>query len=118
MKRAACQLLATVPQKPKLFVVDAMPLPLDIFNGDVIHFIYGEKKSSSIAAASIIAKVTRDEIMRRLDLSFPGYNLAQHKGYSTPHHKQTLKDTQESIIHRATFTDHFINVQDLQESFL
>ncbi|MFA6066636.1 MAG: ribonuclease HII [Candidatus Babeliaceae bacterium] len=120
MRRAAHQLLATAPRAPELFVVDAMPLVLGNFQGDIIHFIYGEKKSSSIAAASIVAKVTRDAIMQRHDSTFPGYNLARHKGYSTPSHKKILIESPQSLIHRVTFIDHFVDCgqEDTQESLL
>lgn len=119
MRRASCQLLATAPT-PELFVVDAMPLVLEHFNGDVVHFIYGEKKSISIAAASIVAKVTRDRIMRRHDVYFPGYNLARHKGYSTPGHKKMLSELSQSLLHRLTFIDHIIDCGDeeFQENFI
>lgn len=108
MRRAAMQLFAITPQMPKTIVVDAMPLIIPNFPGDIFHFIYGESKSSSIAAASIVAKVTRDGIMKNLEGSIPGYNIASHKGYSTPDHKKRLHSLDRSILHRISFIDHFL----------
>lgn len=106
MRRATMQLFATVPQLPEKILVDAMPLEIPSFAGDIIHFIKGESKSSSIAAASIVAKITRDRIMASLDHVFPGYQHTQHKGYSTALHKAVLVSRGISIIHRLSFTDH------------
>jgi len=106
MKRAFAQLSAQLSAAPSLVVVDAMPLYINSFQGDIIYFNYGESKSSSIAAASIVAKVTRDNLMARLSDPFPHYSLGQHKGYSTPQHKKSLLEHGASIIHRTTFIDH------------
>ena len=105
MKKALVHLLATAP-RPKAILVDAMPLQLfDTGYKDIpVHYFpFGESKSSSIAAASIIAKVKRDMLMGKLDGLFPGYDLKDHKGYSTPGHKKILCNTDYSIIHRQTF---------------
>lgn len=64
----------------------------------------GDSKCSSIAAASIIAKVTRDRIMGRLDQEYPGYGFAIHKGYGTRSHKKTLRKLGRSPVHRSSFT--------------
>lgn len=111
MKKALVHLLANAPYKPQAIVVDAMPLNLadtTYYDIPVHHFPFGERKSSSIAAASIVAKVKRDEMMRRLDIIFPGYHLGQHKGYSTDLHKNSLKEhDQKLIIHRDSFLKRF-----------
>ncbi|MBM3156307.1 MAG: ribonuclease HII [Chloroflexi bacterium] len=65
--------------------------------------IKGESISISIAAASVIAKVTRDRLMERLDGLYPGYGLAQHKGYSTPEHLEALQKLGPCPIHRRSF---------------
>ena len=65
--------------------------------------IRGDGKSLSIAAASIIAKVTRDNIMRRYDRTYPQYGFARHKGYPTKFHKLALKKHGPSPIHRYSF---------------
>jgi ribonuclease HII len=63
----------------------------------------GESKSTSIAAASIIAKVTRDRLMARISDSFPGYGLAQHKGYCTKLHQDSTLVLKPTIIHRNSY---------------
>lgn len=107
MKKALVHLLAITPEKPSKIVIDAMPLNLaDTSFGDIpVHYFpFGERRSSSIAAASIVAKVKRDAMMARLDTLFPGYLLASHKGYSTPPHKQILREGgNQLIIHRNSF---------------
>lgn len=107
MKKALVHLLAIAPHKPQAIIIDAMPLNLfdtDYKDIPVHHFPFGEKRSNSIAAASIVAKVTRDAMMRELDLVFPGYFLGQHKGYSTELHKKIIKEKdQKLIIHRESF---------------
>ncbi len=112
MKKALVHALATTPTRPECILVDAMPLNLsDTSYHDipVRHFYKGESKSSSIAAASIIAKVTRDAMMTRLEPLFPGYHLAQHKGYSTPLHKTCVQEKSPSIIHRQSFLTNICN---------
>jgi ribonuclease HII len=65
--------------------------------------IYGDSLSLSIAAASVVAKVHRDALMRVLDTAHPGYGLASHKGYGTPEHRKALKEQGPSLLHRRTF---------------
>jgi ribonuclease HII len=65
--------------------------------------VRGDQTVGSIAAASIVAKVTRDRLMERLDRQFPGYGFAQHKGYGTTAHLHALQLLGPSIIHRKTF---------------
>ena len=87
-----------------------MPLTLESTPYHAItieSFIKGESKSASIAAASIIAKVTRDRMMQKMSAAFPTYNLAKHKGYGTPAHIATLKEHGATIIHRTTFIKNF-----------
>ncbi|HZW60621.1 MAG TPA: ribonuclease HII [Candidatus Babeliales bacterium] len=109
MKRALVNLLATTDQYPEAILVDAMPLELSdtSYKGiPVHHFPKGERKSSSIAAASIVAKVTRDAMMTRFDPLFPGFHLASHKGYSTEKHKGALLIQKPTIIHRKSFLNN------------
>ncbi len=106
MKKALVHALAICPQRPSAILIDAMPL--DIFDTGyhqipVHSFIKGEQKSSSIAAASILAKVTRDNIMCSLDPIFPGYSFSKHKGYGTKVHKIAVMRQKYSIIHRMSF---------------
>ena len=65
--------------------------------------IYGDALSLSIAAASVVAKVHRDALMRDLDLVHPGYGLAAHKGYGTPEHRRALAEHGPCALHRRTF---------------
>ena len=103
MTRALAQLKATAGHTPKTIVVDAMPINQQSFQAETLYFIKGESKSTSIAAASIIAKVTRDRLMKEMSASFPAYNLCQHKGYTTAEHQKALNDYGPSLIHRLTF---------------
>jgi ribonuclease HII len=65
--------------------------------------IYGDALSLSIAAASVIAKVHRDALMRELDAVHPGYGLASHKGYATPEHRRALTEIGPCPLHRRSF---------------
>lgn len=103
MKRAITQLLSTSSLQPKSIVIDAMPLQPETFYPDIYYFTQGESKSTSIAAASIIAKVTRDRIMETLSNTFVPYSLQRHKGYHTELHQQALAHYGVSLIHRKTF---------------
>lgn len=114
MKRAIMQLGTKKSDRPALIVVDAVPLTIDCFDGDIIAFTHGESKSVSIAAASVVAKVTRDRLMQRLDAVFPGYGLAQHKGYATREHRKSVEALNATIIHRTSFMH---DGSDLQLNF-
>jgi ribonuclease HII len=63
----------------------------------------GDEKSAAIAAASIVAKVTRDRLMRRMDALFPHYGFSSHVGYITPSHSRTVRERGPSAIHRRSF---------------
>ena len=87
--------------KPDILVIDAVRL--DDLSIRQISIIKGESKSASIAAASIIAKVVRDDIMLDYHKKFPLYNFKGHKGYSTREHERLLRLYGPSIIHRRSF---------------
>ena len=70
-------------------LIDAMPLDLDIPSTSIIK---GDSKSISIVAASVVAKVTRDKMMYDLDLKYPEYGFAKHKGYPTKLHLEKIKE--------------------------
>lgn len=116
MKKALVHLMATAPVKPVQIITDAMPLNLfDTAYKDIpVHYFpFGERRSNSIAAASIVAKVTRDAMMRRMDTIFPGYLLASHKGYSTPPHKRIIREgKQHLIIHRDSFLNRLDAIEE------
>ncbi len=107
MKKAFLQLYRSVHNKLTIdcVVVDAMPLDLSFLSTDLkVHsFPFAESISASVAAASIIAKVTRDNLMKKIHHFFPSYNLEKHKGYGTQIHRNVLLAQGPSIIHRATF---------------
>ena len=92
---------------PELVLVDGkFQIPKLTFPQKSI--VKGDRLSASVAAASIVAKVTRDRMMAELDLQYPGWNLAQNKGYPTPQHKAAVLKNGISEIHRKTFCDHIV----------
>lgn len=87
--------------RPEHLLIDAMTLPdIRIPQTAVIH---GDAKSASIAAASILAKCHRDNLMKFYDRRFPGYGFARHKGYPTSEHIKRLAELGETSIHRKSF---------------
>lgn len=121
MKRALIQLLSVYPGTPLSIVTDAVPIELADTNFSSIplhYFPQAERKSISVAAASILAKVTRDNLMRRIDPLFPGYYLNEHKGYSTQKHKESLREKSRTIIHRNSFLTWLDRDSDHQQSLL
>jgi ribonuclease HII len=85
----------------KGIITDALHIESDLFQ---LNIIDGDETCSSVAAASIIAKVSRDAIMNYYDKLFPQYNFAQNKGYPTPAHKESLIIFKPCIIHRVSFS--------------
>ena len=81
-------------------LIDAVKIDCDLPQEAIIH---GDALSASIAAASILAKVERDRIMREWDAVFPAYGLASHKGYSTPKHLAALRERGPTPLHRQSF---------------
>ncbi len=109
MKKAMLHAIAQSPQMPVAILTDAMPLKLfdtSYATIPVYFFPKGESKSSSIAAASIIAKVKRDAIMDKFAPLLPGYHLEEHKGYCTLKHRLAVQKQSYSIIHRRSFLGH------------
>ena len=94
---AAVQGLALVPDH---LLIDAVRIEHDC---PQTKLYYGDSLSLSIAAASVIAKVHRDRLMRELDEVHPGYGLASHKGYATPEHRRSLRELGPCPLHRKTF---------------
>ncbi len=92
--------------RPDMLLIDAVTLPDVSMPQESI--VKGDAKSVSIAAASIIAKVTRDRIMDDYDKTYPGYDFASNKGYGTKRHIEALKELGPCPIHRATFITHFV----------
>ena len=81
-------------------LIDAVRIDCELTQVPIIH---GDALSASIAAASILAKVERDRMMREWDAVFPGYGLASHKGYSTPKHLAALREFGPTPLHRQSF---------------
>ena len=88
-KVAMKQAIANLKHNYDLILTDAMKL--DGFDAEVIDIIKGDAKALPIAAASIIAKVTRDRMMNELDKQYPEYGFKKHKGYGTKEHMEALK---------------------------
>lgn len=88
-------------------LIDAVRLDSSIPTLSIIH---GDALSYSIAAASIVAKVTRDRMMLEYDIQYPQYNFAKHKGYGTAEHIRLLKQYGPCPIHRRSFIGHFVEV--------
>ena len=88
-KLAMIDAINALKVKPEHILIDAMPLELDIPTTSIIK---GDAKSLSIAAASVIAKVTRDNMMYELDKKYPNYGFANHKGYPTKKHIEALTE--------------------------
>ena len=98
---ASRRAVAALGRTPEHVLVDGRDIPgLGL---PQTHIVGGDRKSFCIAAASIIAKVTRDRMMVELDARFPGYGLAQHKGYCTAEHIEAVRRLGPSPIHRRSF---------------
>lgn len=98
--------VAQLKVQPDILLNDAVTIPdLKVHQ---VPIVKGDAKSVSIAAASIIAKVTRDRLMREYGQVFPEYEFASNKGYGTKSHIEALKTYGPTPIHRRTFIQHFV----------
>ena len=98
--------VAQLKVQPDILLNDAVTIPdLKVHQ---VPIVKGDAKSVSIAAASIIAKVTRDRLMREYGQVFPEYEFASNKGYGTKSHNEALKAYGPTPIHRSTFIQHFV----------
>ena len=91
--------------KPNTLIVDAVKLDCDT---KVVPIIKGDATSYNVAAASILAKVARDRIMREYDKEYPQYGFEKHKGYGTATHIKTIKEIGPCPIHRRSFIKNFV----------
>lgn len=98
--------LEGLTQRPDVIMVDALN-NMDTLGIPYISVIKGDAKNYCIAAASIIAKVTRDRIMRQWDEVYPIYGFSKHKGYGTAEHIRIIKENGPCILHRKTFIKNF-----------
>jgi ribonuclease HII len=93
--------LSQLQKKSCMILVDGHLAPS--FGIPTIPIVKGDSLSASIAAASVLAKVTRDRIMKELSLQYPQYRFSQHKGYATPEHLAMLEKFGPCAIHRKSF---------------
>ena len=101
-KKGMLKALDELKVKPDYVLIDAVKLDeLKIESKAIIH---GDALSASIAAASILAKVSRDHYMEAMDKKYPNYGFARHKGYGTKAHLEALEKYGPCAIHRKTFT--------------
>jgi ribonuclease HII len=101
-------------QEPEYLLVDAEKVDLPIRQLAIIH---GDALSQSIAAASIIAKVTRDRMCFQWEQQYPEYGIAGHKGYATKLHRERLQQYGPSSLHRKSFLSKIIGTEQLEMSF-
>ena len=105
-KKAMYECIDTLPIVPDIVLVDAVKLKAKVSTRSIIK---GDALSYSIAAASILAKVYRDRLMREYDAMYPEYGFMKHKGYGTKDHIDALKRLGPCPIHRKTFIKHFVD---------
>ena len=106
-KYGVTSVVKELDKRPDLIVIDALQ-HIDTDGVPYESIIKGDAKCYSIAAASIIAKVTRDRIMREWDEVYPQYGFTKHKGYGTAAHISAIKEYGLCPIHRRSFTKNFV----------
>jgi len=105
-KKAMMIAVSNLPVKPDYLIIDAVELPLPIRQLSVCK---ADSLSVSVAAASVIAKVTRDRWMERIHKEYPQYGFDQHKGYGTKLHIEAIKEYGLCPIHRRSFTGKLVD---------
>jgi ribonuclease HII len=100
-RQAMLRALTSLANPPDYLLVDALTVPETNLPQEAL--IKGDARSVAIAAASVIAKVTRDRMMQEYDRRYPGYGFAKHKGYPTSEHYDNLRRLGPSPIHRRSF---------------
>ena len=106
-KRGVTEVVDGLDIKPELIIIDALE-HIDTRGIPYESIIKGDAKCYNIAAASIIAKVTRDRIMREYDEIYPQYGFINHKGYGTAKHITAIKEYGLCPIHRKSFTKNYV----------
>lgn len=107
LRLALGEVIEKLGQKPDIVIVDALK-DIDTFQIPYQSIIKGDATRYSISCASIIAKVTRDRIMRQWNEIYPVYDFEKNKGYGTAEHIKALKDYGPCQIHRKSFIKHFV----------
>ena len=100
-QRGMAEVLEHLPVRPQVALIDAMPV--EAKGMETVSIIHGDALSASIAAASIIAKVTRDRIMERMDVLYPAYGFASNKGYGSGAHMQAIAEYGATKWHRRSY---------------
>ena len=100
--RAMNMALDQLQPKPEHVLIDGLKIRWLPYPQTAL--VQGDCRSYSIAAASVLAKVTRDRLMRELDKVYPGYGFAEHKGYATPQHYAAINERGPTPIHRRSFS--------------
>lgn len=101
-ERAMLRALQKLPTPPDLLLVDGV-LPLRGWEGTQSTLVRGDRLCAAIAAASVIAKESRDQLVRELAVRYPGYGLERHAGYGTARHRAALLELGPTPLHRRSF---------------
>ena len=110
LRMAMAQAIADTGVEPDCVLIDGNPVHVHEREKTVVK---GDGRVAAIAAASIVAKVTRDALMVSLDAEYPGYHLAECKGYASPEHIAAIRELGLSPIHRASFCGNFLETPSL-----
>jgi len=110
--RAMNLALDRLEPKPQHVLVDGLKIRWLPYSQTAL--VQGDCKSYSIAAASVLAKVTRDRMMLEFDRQYPGYGFAEHKGYATPQHYAAIKEHGPCPIHRRSFSPFRVTATALE----
>lgn len=110
LRRAMAGAIADAGGDPACVLIDGNPVHVHPKERTLVK---GDARIACIAAASIVAKVTRDELMIELDEQYPGYHFAQSKGYASAEHIAGIQKQGLSAVHRATFCQNFLSTQGL-----
>ncbi|MBY4798045.1 ribonuclease HII [Collinsella sp. AGMB00827] len=110
LREAVLGAIADTGVEPDAVLIDGTPLQVHQREIDVVH---GDARVASIAAASIVAKVTRDDLMVELDEIYPGYSFSASKGYASPDHIAAIGKLGLSPVHRVSFCGNFLKTESL-----
>lgn len=106
LRQAMSKAVANTGVSPDAVLIDGLPVHI---HPKEIAIVHGDARISCIAAASIVAKVTRDAIMVEADARYPGYDFAVSKGYASPEHIRAIRERGLTDFHRETFCHNFLS---------